>query len=192
MPDSVFIEDTAVVLREIAIVTRSGAESRREERGAVREALTHYRSVQMIMGPGTVDGGDVLVLGRRIFVGRSTRTNDAGIEQLQRLVGPLGYTLIQVPVTNVLHLKSAVTGLGERTVLINPEWVPLHTFRGLDHVMVDPSEPYGANALEIDGRVIYAAEFPKTKNWIERAGFEVDAIPMSELAKAEGAVTCGS
>lgn len=192
MPDSVFIEDTAVVLKELAIITRPGAESRRDERAAVREALRDHRSIQMIVGPGTIDGGDVMVIGRRVYIGQSTRTNDAGIAQMEKCVKPMGYSVMPVPVTKCLHLKSAVTALGSHTVLLNPEWISAEHFREYDRVSVDAREPYAANALMIDGRVIYAAEFPRTKEAIERAGFEVDAVPLSELAKAEGAVTCGS
>jgi dimethylargininase len=120
MPDSVFIEDTAVVLPEIAVIARPGAESRRIEVSAVDAALEPLRRLFHIGSPGTLDGGDVLVIGRTILVGRSTRTNDAGVEQLRAAVAPFGYAVDTVSTSGCLHLKSAVTAIDERTVLINP------------------------------------------------------------------------
>lgn len=192
MPDSVFIEDIAVVFDELAIVTRPGAASRRAETAAVASALARYRSVQMIQAPGTVDGGDVLVAGRRVFVGRSTRTNDAAVEQMRQMLTPFGYTVCGVEVTGCLHLKSAVTALGGDLLLANPDWIDRAAFAGFELVEVDPLEPMAANALRVDDRVIYPTAFPRTAERIARRGLRLESIDASELAKAEGAVTCCS
>lgn len=192
MPDSVFVEDIAVVFDELAIVTRPGAASRRAETAAVASALARYRSVQMIQAPGTVDGGDVLVAGRRVFVGRSTRTNDAAVEQMRQMLTPFGYTVCGVEVTGCLHLKSAVTALGGDLLLANPDWIDRAAFAGFELVEVDPLEPMAANALRVDDRVIYPTAFPRTAERIARRGLRLESIDASELAKAEGAVTCCS
>jgi dimethylargininase len=190
MPDSVFIEDIAVVFDEIAIVTRPGAESRRGETEAVAAALTRYRSVRTIAAPGTIDGGDVLTVGRRVFVGRSTRTNDTAIDQMCSLLRPFGYTVCAVPVGGCLHLKSAVTAIADDLLLANRESIDMAAFRDFDVVAVDPREPMAANALRLDDRIIYPAAFPRTAERMARRGFQIHAVDVSELAKAEGAVTC--
>src|SRR6478609_4203913 len=156
MPDSVFIEDTAIVLDELAVIMRPGAESRRVETTAVAEAVRTYRPVAAILAPGTIDGGDVLRIGHRLFVGCGYRSNDAGIKQLGSIVGSQGYSV------------EAVT------------------------IDVDPSEPYAANALLIDGTVVYPAEHVRTRTRLEAAGLTVHPVPAGELAKAEGGVTCCS
>lgn len=192
MPDSVFIEDTAIVFDEMAIVTRPGAASRRRETPAVADALTSRRRLHFIDAPGTVDGGDVLVAGRRVYVGRSARTNDAGIAQMRAWLEPAGYEVAGVEVGGCLHLKSAVTAIDERRLLINPRWVPPGAFAGFDLVDIDPAEQYAANALRIGGVVIYPTSFPRTAERLEHEGVRLRMVDASELAKAEGAVTCCS
>src|SRR6266849_4522218 len=192
MPDSVFIEDIAVVLDEIAILTRPGPESRRAESPAVAEALHSYRSLARIEPPGTMDGGDVLVAGRSVFVGCSGRTNAAGIDQMRQLVAPLGYDLRPVSVRGCLHLKSAVTAASDETLLMNPAWARTEEFRGFDHIDVDPGEAHGANIVRVMKRLLYSAAFPRTHERLQRRGFEVMTVDVSEIAKAEGAVTCCS
>src|SRR5262249_58760941 len=128
LPDSVSAEDAAVVFDEIAVIARPGAQSRREEVDSVAEALGRYRPLRRIEPPGTLDGGDVLVAGRRVFVGRSSRTNGAGIDQMRRLLAPHGYTVEAVDVGGCLHLKSAVTVLPGDTLLANRAWVPMKPF----------------------------------------------------------------
>ncbi len=192
LPDSVFIEDTAVVLHEVAVVTRPGAASRRAEISAVEAALAPFRVVERIEPPGTLDGGDVLVVGQRVFVGWSSRTNDDGIDQLRALVTPHGYTVQPVPVHGCLHLKSAVTALSDETLLINRAWTHVESFRRFDLLDVHPFEPFAANALRVGGQVIAAAEFPRTIERMERRGIAPLTVPASELAKAEGGVTCCS
>lgn len=192
LPDSVFIEDTAVVLPEVAVIARPGAASRRPETAAVSEALGAYRSLLTIEAPGTLDGGDVLAIGRTLFVGQTERSNAGGIEQLGRLLTPMGYAVIGVPVRGCLHLKSAVTLVAEDALLIRPSWVDATAFAGFDLIEVDRSEPYAANALRIGDRVIYPTAFPKTARRIEARRIEVRTVDVNELAKAEGAVTCCS
>jgi dimethylargininase len=192
MPDCVFIEDTAVVFDDLAIVTRPGALSRRPETPAVAEALSAFRLLKRIEPPATVDGGDVLVAERTVFVGRSERTNDRGIEQVRQLLAPHGYSTRAVEVTGCLHLKSAVTSIGDRRLLINPAWVDTEEFSGFALVEIDPSEPFAANALRLGDVLIYSDAFPLTRRRLERCGLRVVTVDVSETAKAEGGVTCCS
>jgi dimethylargininase len=192
MADSVFIEDTAVVLDEVAVITRPGAPSRRAETAAVADALAAHRKLVRLEAPARLDGGDVLVADRTVFVGLSERTNMTGVRQLRDALRRHGYTVKTVPVTGCLHLKSAVTSLGDGRLLINRGWVPAEAFAGWELIDVDPEEPYAANALRIGGRVVYPADFPRTRALLEARGIEITAVPADELAKAEGAVTCCS
>jgi dimethylargininase len=193
MPDSVFIEDIAVVLDEGAVICRPGAESRRIETAGVVDALVrHARPLQQIKAPGTLDGGDVLVVGREVFVGSSARTNRPAIDQLSGILAAIGYTVRAVPVRGCLHLKSAVTAVAPDTLLINRACVPAEAFRGLSLIEVDPEEPHAANGLTIGDVVIYPASFPRTLARLERRGLRVRPVEVDELQKAEGAVTCCS
>jgi dimethylargininase len=192
LPDSVFIEDIAVVLDEIAIITRPGVQARRSETSAIAEWLMNVRPLRYVESPGTLDGGDVLLAGRTLFVGMSDRTNAAAAAQLRSLVSPYGYSMEPVPVSGCLHLKSAVTRVSEDMLLINRAWVSTDTFGGFTLIDVDPAEPYGANAVAVGGRVIYPAAFPRTRKRLEEQRLVVQAIDVDELAKAEGAVTCCS
>jgi dimethylargininase len=192
MPDSVFIEDTAVVFDELAVIARPGALSRRLEIVAVGAVLERYRPVRWIEAPGTLDGGDVLVVARRVFVGISSRTNAAAVAQMTELLRPYDYEVMPVHVRGCLHLKSAVTRLGDELLLVNPEWLPIALFRPFEVITVDPDEPAGANALTIGERVIASSAFPKTADRLTRRGLVVSTIETSELAKAEGGLTCCS
>lgn len=192
-PDSVFIEDTAVVLDEVAIVTRPGAASRRGETGAVEAALSRYRPIARIAAPATLDGGDVLRVGRVLYVGVSGRTNDGGIRQLAAHAGPVGYEIVAVEgLGGCLHLKSAATEVSDDLVVINPEWIDGAVFAGLACVEVDPGEPYAANVRRIGDRVLCAASTPRTRERLAARGIDTYAVDVSELAKAEGALTCCS
>jgi dimethylargininase len=192
LPDSVFVEDMAVVVDELAVLTRPGAESRRDETTSVARVLADYRPIAAIEAPGTLDGGDVLRLGRRVFVGLSLRSNQEGIEQLRALLSPHGYIVKALPVTGCLHLKSAVPQVAPDTVLFNPAWVDPVAFEGLRHIETDPAQPYAANALLIGDTVIYPVAFPRTAARLQRARIRLAPVDVSELAKAEGAVTCCS
>ena len=192
LPDSVFVEDTAVVVDEVAVITRPGAWSRRPETAAVAAVLAKYRPIVAIEAPGTLDGGDVLRLGRRVLVGVTSRTNREGIAQLGALLAPHGYTVEAVRVSGCLHLKSAVTQVTPDAVLVNPAWVDAAGFPGFAVIEVDAGEPHAANALMVDDAVVYPEAFPKTAARLDRAGARIVAVDVSELAKAEGAVTCCS
>ncbi len=191
-PDSVFVEDCAVVFDEVAVVTRPGAESRRAEAISLEDVLEPYRKLHYIEAPGTLDGGDVLQLGRRILTGLSGRTNRAGFEQLHKLLTPLGYMVEGVVVRECLHLKSAVTRVGENTVLLNPDWVDPLYFEGMEIIEVHPDEPEAANALLIGDTAIFPTEFPFTALRLAEAGIELLLVDNSEVLKAEGGVTCCS
>jgi dimethylargininase len=192
MPDSVFIEDTAVVFAEVAVITRPGAESRRGEPEAVAQALHPRRPLIPIEPPATIDGGDVLVAGRAVFVGRTSRTNAAAVEQMRRALEPFAYTVSEVPVHGCLHLKSAATSLDDETLLVNPDRVLAGSFGGLRTIHVHRLEPAGANILRIGSKLLYAAAFPRTADDLVTRGYHVATVDVSELAKAEGAVTCCS
>jgi dimethylargininase len=191
-PDAVFIEDTAIVLDELAVITRPGAETRRGEVDAVAAVLADYRTLVRIEAPATIDGGDVLQLDDVLYVGRTLRTNDGGIAQLRELVAPYGYRVIAVSVDGCLHLKSAVTRVGADALLMNPRWVSAAIFDGWRIIEVDDMEPAAANALRIGERIIYPEELPRTLRKLEAEGVHVIAVPAGELAKAEGGVTCCS
>ncbi|HJR34148.1 MAG TPA: hypothetical protein VJ817_04320 [Gemmatimonadales bacterium] len=192
LPDGVFVEDTALVLEELAVITRPGAASRRVETESVSAALAPFRPLRRIGGPGTLDGGDILVTGRVLFVGLSGRTTSEGAAELARLVAPAGYDVRLVPVRGCLHLKSAVSEVADATLLINPEWVDLAGFEEFRLIPIDPGEPFAANALRIGAQVIHAAAFPRTAKRLRAEGCDVREVEADELAKAEGGVTCCS
>ncbi len=192
LPDAVFVEDTAIVLAELAVITRPGAPRRRLETPAVATLLARYRPLVFLTPPATLDGGDVLQIGRTLYVGRSTRTNQAGIQQLQSLLAPLDYRVAPIEFKGCLHLKSAVTQIAEELLLINPAWVSALAFPSCEAFPIDAHEPYAANALRMAGRVVHPAQFPRTCERLVERGLDVVSIDCSELAKAEGAVTCCS
>jgi len=225
-PDSVFVEDTAVVFERIAVIARPGAASRREEVASTVRALERHRPLAYIQPPATLDGGDVLVTPGRVFVGVSGRTTAGGAHQLATILAPHGIDVVPVVVTGCLHLKSAVTFCGDLRpegpnlrpeggnlrpkggnlrpkggnlrpegrsyLLINPAWVDSAPFAEFELVDVDPSEPHAANVLAVGDRVICAEAHVRTRRRLEAHGIVTSAVPASELAKAEGGVTCGS
>ncbi len=191
-PDAVFIEDTAVVLDEMAVITRPGAAARRDEVTAVADALAPLRLLTRIESPATLDGGDVLVIGRVVYVGETGRTNTEGVAQLRAVLAPVGYEVKGVPVSGCLHLKTAVTAVDETTVLLNPAWVDVAAFGAYRVLTVDEREPMAANALRVGEALVYGGSFPRTLERLHAAGFRPHTVDVSELAKAEGAVTCCS
>jgi dimethylargininase len=186
-PDCVFIEDTAIVLDDLAVITRPGAPSRRGETRAVADVLARYRKLVHIEEPATIDGGDVLVLDDRIFVGRSQRTNEAALAQLRFHTRR---DVIPVDVHGALHLKSAITRVSRNALLVNRDWIDVTPFRGW--TLIDAEESFGANAVLVNDVVIYPSAFPLTRAKLERDGIDVRTVDASELAKAEGGVTCCS
>jgi dimethylargininase len=192
LPDSVFVEDTAFILPEMAVVTRPGADSRKPETESILQALTPWIRVVRVHEPATVDGGDVLVLEKQIYVGRSTRSNQGAIDQLNALLKDDGYTVTGVELHDCLHLKSAMTRVDNQTLLINANWVDAGCFENFDLIEVDPSEPHAANCLPIGDSIIFPATFPKTRARLEDRDYHVVEVDVAEIAKAEGAVTCCS
>ena len=192
LADSVFIEDTALVLDEIAVLLRPGSRSRRPELAGVERILKRYRSIESITAPGTVDGGDLLCVGKVIFAGRSSRSNENGIEQLRNIVSDYGYSVNTVETTKCLHLKSAISAVAPGTLLINPDWVSRSAFDAYDLVDTDAQEAHAANALLVGQSVIYPSSFPRTTDALVGRGIDVIPVELSELQKAEGAVTCCS
>ena len=191
-PDSVFVEDTAFILPEAAVITRPGADSRKPEIETIAPALTPHRTLLRMKEPASVDGGDVLVVGKEIFIGLSTRSNIESVAQLNVLLAEFGYAVRGVEMTDCLHLKTAVTRVDDATLLINPNWVDPSNFPGLDLIEIDASEPFAANCLPVRGKIIYPTTFPKTQRRLEQRGYSIVSVDLSELAKAEGAVTCCS
>ena len=192
LPDSVFVEDVALVLDECAIMLNPGAASRRPEVASAEKALAPYREIYRIQPPGTVDGGDILHVGKTIYVGLSSRSTEDAIEQMKAILEPRSYEVRGVRVTGCLHLKSAVTQVSKDTLLINPEWVSKEDFPGFHFIDVDPSEAYAANAVLVDDTIIYPSSFPRTQAKLRAAGIRMVIVDADELAKAEGAVTCCS
>jgi dimethylargininase len=192
LPDACFVEDAAVVLDEAALLTMPGAPSRRGELPAVAEALGRFRRLERADLPATLEGGDVLRVGRRLFVGRSARTNEAGIARLRSFAEPLGYAVVPVDVTGCLHLKSAVTALDDGCVLANPAWIDVRPLDGFDLVEVAPSEPGAANVLRVDETLVADPGFPRTLDRLAARGYAPRLLDVSEFRKAEAALTCKS
>jgi len=192
LPDSVFVEDTAIVLPQVALITRPGADSRKPETESIVHALRPYRDLVFIESPGTLDGGDVLVLGKKIYVGLSTRSNPEAVEQMNRLLGSYGYKTQGVEMHDCLHLKTAVTRVDNRTLLINRKWVDVEAFEGFHLMDVDESEDFAANCLPLGDSIIFPTSFPKTAAKLAAQGYKIKSVMADELAKAEGAVTCCS
>lgn len=191
-PDAVFVEDIAVVLNEVAVLTRPGAASRRGEVDSISEVLQQHRQVERIAAPGTLEGGDVMVAAKTIYVGQSTRSNDDGIAQLRSIAAPHGYDVQGVPVPGALHLKTAATYIGQGMVLANPAWLDVSLFAGLDIIEVHPDEPFAGNAVCINDVLLFPTQFPHTAGRLEARGFRLLRVPSTELAKAEGSLTCKS
>jgi len=192
LPDGVFVEDAAVVLDDVAVITRPGAPSRQPETASVEAVLATHRPLVHVRAPATLDGGDVLVAGRSIYVGRSRRTTRDAILQLADQLAPYGYDVIPVTFTGCLHLKSAVTRIAHDLMLLNPAWVEADAFPGYRALTIDPTEPHAANALALGGAVIHPLQHVRTRARLEAAGLTVVTVPQVELAKAEAGVTCCS
>lgn len=192
LPDAVFVEDVALVFDEIAVMTRPGAESRRTEGDSVATVLAAFRPLLSIEAPGTLDGGDVLRVGRNVYVGEAARSNAAGIAQLRAMLAQFRCTVQAVPTRDCLHLKSAVTLVADDTLLVNPAWVDTAVFADYRLIEIDPAEQHAANALRMGNAVLYPACFPLTLQRLQAAGIAVTTVDLSELQKAEGATTCCS
>jgi dimethylargininase len=192
LPDSMFVEDPAIVLEELAVMLPLGTETRRREAASLANALSKFRMLEHVVPPGTMEGGDILRVGRKLYAGLSSRTNAEGIRQLAALLVPYNYEVAAVPVSGCLHLKSAVTSIGRNTLLANRAWFDSAQFTGYDWIDVDPAESHAANALSVGDTVIFPASFPRARTRLETRGFHVMTLDISELQKAESGLTCSS
>jgi dimethylargininase len=192
LPDSVFVEDPAIVVDEVAVIARMGAASRRGESESMAETLERYRPLRWMAEPATLDGGDVVRAGRKLFVGLSPRTNQEGVRQLAGFLAPFGYSVEPVEIRDCLHLKTGCCSLGDGRLLVNRAWVDTTPLRDFELVDVPADEPWAADVLAIGGTVILPASFPQTAAMLDRLGFRVQPVDVSELQKAEAGVTCMS
>lgn len=192
MPDAVFVEDPLIVLDELAIVAPMGCESRRKESESLAEAILPFRPVRRLRTPATLEGGDVMRIGRDVFVGASSRTNNAGISQLAGELEPFGYRVRAVEVRGCLHLKSACCPMGDGTILANRMWLDERALRDYPIVDVAEEEPGAANILNIAGTILMPAAFPKTERILRHRNADVRTLDISELMKAEASMTCSS
>jgi dimethylargininase len=192
LPDSVFIEDTAIVLDEIAVIASMGTEARRPELPGIAKELNKYRTLERIEPPAHIEGGDVLRVGRQLLVGVSARTNTAGISALEAIVGRYGYTVMPISLNDCLHLKTACTALPDGRLLVNPAWIKLHSLQDFLVIPIPEGEPWAANILSIGSRVCLAAAHVQTAALLRQRGYAAETIDVSEFAKAEGGITCMS
>jgi dimethylargininase len=192
MPDALFVEDPLIVFGELAVVTRMGAPIRRLESESLATAIAAFRPLHRITAPATIEGGDVMRIGHDVFVGLSTRTSADGIRQLSEIVEPLGYRVRTVEVRGCLHLKSACCPIGEDAILVNREWLDLASFCNYRLIAVPEDEPGAANVLRIGDTVLMSSAFPGTRDIILKEGLKVRTVDISELMKAEAAITCSS
>jgi len=191
-PDGVFVEDVLVALPELFVICRPGAASRRGEVASVEAALPRDRPVRRIEAPATIDGGDVLQIGRTLYVGRSTRTNEAGIAALTQCVRPFAYQVVAIEVSLSLHLKTAVTFIPGGAILFNPDWVDAGNFGDWPRIEAAPEEPFAGNSLGVGDQLFMQAAHPATASRVTKAGFPVERLDNREFAKAEAGLTCMS
>jgi len=189
-PDCVFIEDTAIVLDEVAVLASMGAESRRAEPAGIEPELRKHREVVRISAPATIEGSDVLRVGRTLLVGLSSRTSPAGVKALEAIVQRHGYRVVPVRVRDCLHLKTACTALPDECLLVNPAWLQTQALIGFEMIAVPATEPWGANVALVGLSVFVATAYWQTAEMIRGRGFNVRTVDLSEFAKAEGGVTC--
>lgn len=190
LADAVFLEDAAVVLDEVAIAAVMGAPSRRTEVDNLAPVLAELRPLVRLRPPATLEGGDVLRVGRTLWVGQSPRTNAQGVAALAQAVLAFGYEVVPVRVHGCLHLKTACTALDDDTLLVNPDWIDTAPFAGRRLVAVDRGEPFAANVLRLRADLLTSASYPRTLERLLAAGYGVRALDISELEKAEAGVTC--
>lgn len=190
MPDCAFVEDTAIVFDEIAIITSMGVSSRRGETKVIEKKLEEFRPVKKIELPAQIEGGDVLQIGKSLFVGNSSRTNLEGIEALREIVTSFGYKVFAVEVRGSLHLTTACTALDAETILVNPEWIQTEVFKDLRKINLPQNEPFAANILRIGKTICIHSEFTETAEKIEKLGYKIRQINISEFLKAEAGLTC--
>jgi dimethylargininase len=191
-PDSTFIEDTAVVFDELAIMASMGVESRRGEIPGVESVLGYYRDIKHIRLPATLEGGDVLSIENKVFVGISPRTNISGFETIKEILEPFGYQVIPLAVNGCLHLKSACVAVDDETLLVNPRWLDLQPLRDFRIIPVPEDEPAAVNSLWINSTICMHSGHQKTIDLLANLKFSIKVVDISELLKAEAGMTCSS
>ncbi|MCG6908922.1 MAG: amidinotransferase [Deltaproteobacteria bacterium] len=189
-PDAHFVEDTAVVTPDIAVITNPGAPARQGEEKTVEAALAGYRTLARIEPPGTLDGGDVLMVGSHFFIGISERTNRSGAEQLGGVLSRYGNTWMPVSVGDGLHLKSGVNIVGPNTLLLTETFARMDAFAAYEKILLDPDESYAGNSLLINGHLIVPQGFPRTQAKLESLGIPLHVLDVSEVRKMDGGLTC--
>ncbi|MGD2135013.1 MAG: N(G),N(G)-dimethylarginine dimethylaminohydrolase [Gemmatimonadales bacterium] len=192
LPDAAFVEDTAIVLDDVAVITRPGAASRRRETEGVARVLADYRPLERLEAPATMDGGDVVRIGDLLLIGASTRTNGDGVRQFGAIARRHGYQTRPVPIGGCLHLKSACTHVGNGRLLVSPGWVDEDAIADLELLHVPAEEPHGANTVLVGAGVLMARGAPRTQELLEGHGIEVRTVDLSELRKAEAGGSCMS
>ena len=189
-PDAHFVEDVAVVTPEVAVITRPGAQSRRGEVDAIARRLERHRPLRRIDSPGTLDGGDVLMVGRRCFVGRSARTNDAGIAQLASILADHGYRTTAVDVGAGLHLKSDLNLVTEDTLVATADLSGRPELADFKVIVVPEDERYAANVVRINDALLMPAGYPATRRLLAPTGLQIIELETSELRRMDGGLTC--
>ena len=189
-PDCCFVQDTAVVLDEICVIASMGAPARVGEVSEVEKLIAPFRKIRRILSPATLDGGDVVQFGKRLFVGLSTRTNARGISALSEIVEPFGYSVVPVAVNGGLHLTTGCGIVNDETVLLNPRWLDPSPFKGLRQLNVPEEEPWAANTIRVDEAVCLEAGAPRTVDLVLPYVGSIDTLDISEFRKAEGSLSC--
>jgi dimethylargininase len=189
-PDAHFVEDTAVVTPDVAIITNPGAPSRRGEEKSIAEVLLQYRQVEYIQAPATVDGGDVLMIGNHFFIGISERTNPEGAKQLGRILGKYEKTWTTIQVGAGLHFKSSVNYVGKNSILVTQDFACHEALNGYNKIIVDQEEEYSANTLWLNDHLLLPGGFPNTKTKLESLGLPIIELDVSEMQKMDGGLTC--
>ena len=191
-PDAYFVEDTAVVTPDVAVITNPGAEARKGEEDCMAPVLAGFRKIERILSPGTVDGGDVLQVGNHFLIGLSERTNKEGAGQLGRILQSFGNTWVTIPVGAGLHFKSSVNYVGKNTLLVTSDFAEHAELRGYDKIVLEKAETYAANTLLVNEHLLTPAGFPVTRQKLEILGFKIIELETSEVQKMDGGLTCMS
>lgn len=189
-PDAYFVEDPAVILPELAVLTNPGAKSRQGEQDALAPVLARYRPIERIIPPGTLDGGDVLMVETHIFIGVSKRTNQEGAAQLGRILEKCGYTWQRVPVTTGLHLKSSVNYIGNGRLLVTSEFAGRAEFKPYQKILIEKDESYASNTLWINNTLLTPRGHPKTLTKLQKLEMPIIELDMSEAHKMDGGLSC--
>ena len=189
-PDGPFVEDTAIITEQCAIMTNLGATSRQGEEEKIKEILSEYRTIESIKPPGTVEGGDVLRVDNHFYIGLSQRTNQEGARQLSAMLSKYGFTSSNIPLKSVLHLKSGVNYIGHNNMVAINEFAQRDEFKKFNIIKVDEEESYVANCLLVIDFLLLPKGFPNTKEKIQALGYKILEIEMSEFQKMDGGLTC--